>query len=80
MMLQRHAVATWFVDCCLERRQSIVEWAEQHRRAHQTAAQPSTSFFHQPNWDAMISLSPVPVAVNVSFQPVNSTPRTGEDR
>jgi isopenicillin N synthase-like dioxygenase len=37
-----------------------------------TAARLSIAFFHQPNWDAMVSPLPVRGAVDRGFQPVNS--------
>jgi isopenicillin N synthase-like dioxygenase len=37
-----------------------------------TAARLSMAFFHQPNWDAMVSPLPVRGAVDRGFQPVNS--------
>ncbi len=37
-----------------------------------TAARLSMAFFHQPNWDAMISPLPVLGATETGFQPVNS--------
>jgi isopenicillin N synthase-like dioxygenase len=37
-----------------------------------TAARLSMAFFHQPNWDAMISPLPVPGAIDGGFRPVNS--------
>jgi isopenicillin N synthase-like dioxygenase len=37
-----------------------------------TAARLSMAFFHQPNWDAMISPLPVVGATQTGFQPVNS--------
>jgi len=37
-----------------------------------TAARLSMAFFHQPNWDAMISPLPVRGAVDRGFEPVNS--------
>jgi isopenicillin N synthase-like dioxygenase len=37
-----------------------------------TAERLSMAFFHQPNWDAMISPLPVPGAIDRDFEPINS--------